>query len=148
MYPIVFIYYNTGFQFLTAIIEHVIYLLICVTTHSGVTDTCIVDRGKNIVSASRDGTVKLWSCAKQVCLHTFDELEAQIVNCCEVNDINNTIELGSTNQPSRESRKCAKIIVILSYMQFYQNLQDLFNIGEYHNFSILSHGFRKIFQFT
>ena len=66
---------------------------------AGVTDTCIVDRGKNIISSSRDGTVRLWSCAKQLCIHSFD-LEGQEVNCCRLNTINQYIDLGSTDTPS------------------------------------------------
>ena len=35
---------------------------------SGVNDTAIVDRGRNVVSVSSDGTARLWDCGSQTCL--------------------------------------------------------------------------------
>ncbi|CAD5115062.1 unnamed protein product [Dimorphilus gyrociliatus] len=50
---------------------------------AGVLDTAIVERGKNIVSSSRDGTVKLWHVGTQTILHSFQP-EGGCVNSCTV----------------------------------------------------------------
>ena len=48
---------------------------------AGVLSQCIIDRGRNVVSASRDGSVKLWEISSQQCVRTF-ELAAGAVNDC------------------------------------------------------------------
>lgn len=50
---------------------------------AGVLDTAIVERGKNIVSSSRDGTVKLWHVGTQTVIHSF-EPEGGCINCCSI----------------------------------------------------------------
>lgn len=50
---------------------------------AGVLDTAIVERGKNIVSSSRDGTVKVWHVGTQTAIHSF-EPEGGCINCCSI----------------------------------------------------------------
>ncbi|GIY17702.1 proteasomal ATPase-associated factor 1, partial [Caerostris extrusa] len=60
----------------------------CAVTLTGhtaaVTDTAIVDRGRNIVTLSKDGTARLWDCGKSsCCLHVISKENGNI-NCCAV----------------------------------------------------------------
>lgn len=48
---------------------------------AGVLSQCIIDRGRNVVSASRDGSVKVWEVSSQQCVRTF-ELGAGAVHDC------------------------------------------------------------------
>ena len=50
---------------------------------SGVMDVCIVDKGRNIVSACRDGTCQLWDLGKAKCLGAFGNFECNI-NACDI----------------------------------------------------------------
>ena len=43
-------------------------------------DTAIVERGRNIVSSSRDGTARLWDCGKSACLTNY--AAESVVNAC------------------------------------------------------------------
>ena len=46
-------------------------------------DVDFVERGRNVVSCSRDGTAKLWDISKQRCLHTYQsEQGGAVVNSC------------------------------------------------------------------
>ena len=50
---------------------------------TGVLDVDFVERGRNVVSCSRDGTAKLWDVSKQKCLHTYQsEQGGEVVNSC------------------------------------------------------------------
>ena len=60
---------------------------------SGILDTSIVERGRNIVSCSRDGTAKLWDCGTKQCLGTFSECGGS-VNSCSVGHVNDSVDLG------------------------------------------------------
>lgn len=60
---------------------------------TGIQDTSIVERGRNIVSCSRDGTAKLWDCGTKQCLGTFSECGG-IVNSCAVGAVSGAVELG------------------------------------------------------
>jgi len=46
-----------------------------------VLDTAIVERGRNVVSSSRDGTARLWDCGKSACLTAYTA-ESVINACC------------------------------------------------------------------
>ena len=49
------------------------------------TDTAIVSRGKNIISVSKDGSVRLWSCGESKCIGVLTSGHGQL-NCCDITD--------------------------------------------------------------
>jgi proteasomal ATPase-associated factor 1 len=49
---------------------------------AGITDVAIVERGRNVVSSSRDGTARLWDCGKSACLVTY--AAETVVNGCSL----------------------------------------------------------------
>ncbi len=50
---------------------------------SGVMDVCIVDKGRNIVTACRDGTCRLWDLGQSKCLALFGQFDC-IINACDI----------------------------------------------------------------
>ena len=72
---------------------------------TGISDAAIVERGRNIVSCSRDGTAKLWDCSQQACLVTYDKMEAGYINGCSL-DTPSAIDLGpqAANPPGGNKR--------------------------------------------
>ena len=68
---------------------------------TGIQDTSIVERGRNIVSCSRDGTAKLWDCGTKQCLGTFSECGGS-VNSCAIGAVSGAVELGQPDStPSK-----------------------------------------------
>ena len=63
---------------------------------SAVLDTAVVDRGRNIVSVSRDGSACLWDVGKQKTLMSLQDIGGQI-NCCSIEVTENSIDLGAGN---------------------------------------------------
>ena len=58
------------------------YLHLCINLSIcavGITSTAIVERGRNVISTSRDGCAKLWDCGSQSCLATYSP-EHGVVN--------------------------------------------------------------------
>ena len=53
----------------------------CVLVVTGILDVAIVERGRNVVSSSRDGTARLWDCGKSTCLGKY-AAESVINACC------------------------------------------------------------------
>jgi len=49
---------------------------------TGVSDVAIVERGRNVVSSSRDGTARLWDCGKSACLTKF--AADSVINTCSL----------------------------------------------------------------
>ena len=47
---------------------------------TGVSDIAIVERGRNVVSSSRDGTACLWDCGKSACLTKY--AADSVINAC------------------------------------------------------------------
>nr|XP_060627260.1 proteasomal ATPase-associated factor 1 [Anolis sagrei ordinatus] len=68
---------------------------------AGILDLAVIDRGRNVVSGSRDGTARLWDCGKSACLGVVVNCGAP-VNGIAVNDADNTLNLGSPEQPPSE----------------------------------------------
>ncbi|KAL1131958.1 hypothetical protein AAG570_011569 [Ranatra chinensis] len=70
---------------------------VCPVTLTGhtmaVTDIAIVDRGRNIVSVSKDGTAKLWHCGEAKCLGNIIKVTSSI-NCCKIHTASSTLDLG------------------------------------------------------
>lgn len=72
---------------------------------SGILDTAIVDRGRNIVSCGRDGTAKLWDCGTQTCLGTIENCGGN-VNCCGLGTPPECVDLGNPeHSPCRYSKR-------------------------------------------
>ncbi|KFO24022.1 Proteasomal ATPase-associated factor 1 [Fukomys damarensis] len=63
----------------------------------GILDTAIVDRGRNVVSGSRDGTARLWDCGRSACLGVIADCGSSI-NGVAVGAADNSINLGSPEQ--------------------------------------------------
>ncbi|KAL4696620.1 hypothetical protein H8959_002318, partial [Pygathrix nigripes] len=73
----------------------------CVVTFKGhkggILDTAIVDRGRNVVSGSRDGTARLWDCGRSACLGVLADCGSSI-NGVAVGAADNSINLGAPEQ--------------------------------------------------
>lgn len=71
----------------------------CPVTFTGhtaaVTHTAIVDRGRNIVTASKDGHIRLWNCAQQKNIEPKIAIE-DCINCIDISESN--LNLLSTNE--------------------------------------------------
>ncbi|NWZ85557.1 PAAF1 factor, partial [Poecile atricapillus] len=69
--------------------------------YAGILDTAIVDRGRNVLSCSRDGTVRLWDCGKSACLGIIADCGSP-VNGIAVGTADNSLNLGSPEKPPSE----------------------------------------------
>jgi len=58
---------------------------------TGVMDVAIVERGRNVVSASRDGTARLWDCGKSACLAKY--APDSVINGCSLHTPPDSIDL-------------------------------------------------------
>jgi len=47
-----------------------------------VSDVTIVERGRNVISSSRDGTARLWDCGKSACLAKY--ATDSVINGCSL----------------------------------------------------------------
>ena len=45
-------------------------------------DVAIVERGRNVISSSRDGTARLWDCGKSACLAKY--ATDSVINGCSL----------------------------------------------------------------
>ncbi|XP_050435955.1 proteasomal ATPase-associated factor 1-like [Adelges cooleyi] len=68
---------------------------------STVTDLAIVERGRNIISVSKDGTAKLWHVASGKVLDNLIKLDTSI-NCCSLNKLKHR-NLGERKIPTTET---------------------------------------------
>ena len=50
---------------------------------SGISDLAIVEKGRNVVSVSRDGSCKLWDVGESKCLATVCKFDS-FINCCSI----------------------------------------------------------------
>lgn len=65
--------------------------------------TAIVEKGRNVISGSRDGTAKLWDCGQQTCLGTWTDLGG-VVNDCAISTVKQTtLNLGQPEEPPSKS---------------------------------------------
>ncbi|XP_043929327.1 proteasomal ATPase-associated factor 1 isoform X2 [Protopterus annectens] len=65
----------------------------------GILDTAVVEKGRHVVSSSRDGTARLWDCLASTCLTVVADCETP-VNGIAVGTADSRIDLGSPNQSS------------------------------------------------
>ncbi|KFZ69465.1 Proteasomal ATPase-associated factor 1, partial [Podiceps cristatus] len=67
----------------------------------GILDTAIVDRGRNVLSCSRDGTARLWDCGKSACLGVIADCGSP-VNGIAVGTADNSLNLGAPEKAPSE----------------------------------------------
>ncbi|KFP57426.1 Proteasomal ATPase-associated factor 1, partial [Cathartes aura] len=67
----------------------------------GILDTAIVDRGRNVLSCSRDGTARLWDCGKSACLGVIADCDSP-VNGIAVGTADNSLNLGMPEKAPSE----------------------------------------------
>lgn len=65
---------------------------------AGILDTAIVDRGRNVLSCSRDGTARLWDCGKSACLGVIADCGSPI-NGIAVGTADDSLNLGTPEKP-------------------------------------------------
>ena len=76
------------------------------TVVTAILDAAIVERGRNIVTCSRDGTARLWDVGQQTELYAWTELGGEI-NCCTLAATDNSVQLGVPEQsPSKSLFVC------------------------------------------
>lgn len=68
---------------------------------TAILDTAVVERGRNIVSCSRDGTARLWDVGEQKQLYAWEDLGGE-VNCCTVAAANNSVQIGVPDEKPSE----------------------------------------------
>ncbi|NXJ72763.1 PAAF1 factor, partial [Rostratula benghalensis] len=68
---------------------------------AGILDTAIVDRGRNVLSCSRDGTARLWDCGKSACLGVIADCGSP-VNGIAVGAADNSLNLGTPEKAPSE----------------------------------------------
>ncbi|XP_023238754.1 proteasomal ATPase-associated factor 1-like [Centruroides sculpturatus] len=78
---------------------------------AAITDTAIVDRGRNVISVSKDGTASLWDCGKSAHLDYIARFD-NAINGCDISSVN--VDQGHPDkQPSeREIGTEGKLLVL------------------------------------
>lgn len=66
----------------------------------GILGTDVIDRGRNIVSCSRDGTARLWDCGEGKCLEIIFKGDGAPINGCSVGVSDNSVNLGIPDKPA------------------------------------------------
>ena len=70
---------------------------------SAILDSAFVDRGRNFVTVSRDGSTKLWDCSSKSCIENIIQLEfGNAINTCALQSVSQDIDLGLRNSPLSE----------------------------------------------
>lgn len=93
------------------------FVSICVLC-SGILDLAIVERGRNIVSVSRDGTAKLWDCGRSACLATFD-VEGGVINGCCLGVPSSDLDLGQPAVPPGSKFTSCFSLINAVFCNFY-----------------------------
>lgn len=63
---------------------------------AAIVDTAIVERGRNIVSVSKDGSARLWDCGQSSCLDIVSRENGNI-NSCDLSSVD--IDIGMPENP-------------------------------------------------
>ena len=78
----------------------------CPVTLSGhtaaVTHTAIVERGRNVITVSKDGHVRVWNCAQQKSIEPSIAIE-DCINCVDITDSNMNILNNADDDMTTES---------------------------------------------
>ncbi|KAE8586360.1 hypothetical protein XENTR_v10021641 [Xenopus tropicalis] len=79
----------------------------------GILDLAIVDRGRNVVTCSRDGTARLWDCGQAACISVVNNSSVPI-NAIALGAVDNAVNLGSPKEaPSdREIGTEGKLLIL------------------------------------
>merc|ERR1719354_528510 len=79
---------------------------------SGVLSVDMVGVGRNVVSASRDGTVRLWDCGSSKCLVDFTSEQETFhqVNCCRVKECDPGVNDDDVDKMPEESGTDNKVL--------------------------------------
>lgn len=83
----------------------------------GILDTAIVDRGRNVVSGSRDGTARLWDCGRSACLGIIADCGSSI-NGVAVGAADNSINLGCPEQMPSKLTMTYELFCFLMPLQY------------------------------
>lgn len=81
---------------LTEITNHYCSINIYFGFIAAIVDTAIVERGRNIVSVSKDGTARLWDCGQSSCLDIVSRENGNI-NTCDLSSVD--IDTGVPDNP-------------------------------------------------
>jgi proteasomal ATPase-associated factor 1 len=70
---------------------------------AAILDTAIVEKGKNIISVSRDGTAKLWNLGHKKCFENVIQLGFDnAINTCALQTVTRDLDLGIRETPISE----------------------------------------------
>lgn len=96
---------------------HLFYLRVFFFLLPGILDTAIIDRGKNVLSGSRDGTARLWDCGRSACLGVIADCGSSI-NGVAVGAADNSINLGCPEQVPSELIMIYELFCFLRPLQY------------------------------
>ena len=86
-------------------------------------DVDFVERGRNVVSCSRDGTAKLWDVSKQKCLHTYQSEQGRaVVNSC-------ALHRTEAIQLARSTGNSGRHLQVLSLTCLFQDLPPVIHVS-------------------
>lgn len=71
----------------------------------------IVERGRNVVSVSRDGSARLWDCGQSKCLDKFVIADSSVINGCSLGIPPADFSLPDPDDPSGSGR-----VIFLLYL--------------------------------
>jgi proteasomal ATPase-associated factor 1 len=83
--------------------------------HAGaILDIAIVDKGRNVVSVSKDGTARLWDCGQSQCITELANVGTGVyINCCAIRSIEEGLDLGiSKSMSEREVGTEGKLLIM------------------------------------
>lgn len=92
-------------------------LTVGLSSGAGILDTAIVDRGRNVLSCSRDGTARLWDCGQSACLAVVADCGSP-VNGIAVGAADNSVNLGAPEKTPSEELSLKSIFIPLSFWVF------------------------------
>lgn len=84
---------------------------------SGVTDVSIVDKGRNIVSTSRDGACYLWDVGESKCLAKFGNFGC-VVNACDISALDGADDMSLVPQTETVICKSSKLQWLFRFNQY------------------------------
>jgi proteasomal ATPase-associated factor 1 len=80
---------------------------------SGISDLAIVEKGRNVVSVSRDGSCKLWDVGESKCLANVSKFDS-FINCCSIQSTNLINDQDSVSDENRSKLQLFLHVFILN----------------------------------